>query len=251
MTDYQRDIDTNRLWPTIQAEAHNALQLFPLLQDFYQRSLLQHDDFGQALSYVLAEKLADNKADINQWQQFIQSIQQQDDTIVQAALRDLLCQLQSNASVKDHYTPLLHFGSYQALQAHRIAHHCWQQGDLAMANYIQGRVVSLYGVDIHPAAQIGAGIFIDHAVGIVIGETAIIEDEVTLFQSVTLGGTGKGSGKRHPTIRRGAFIGSSAVVLGDIEIGAGAKIAAGAVVVKPVAPAQTLIGPAAKTLNKH
>ncbi|RDE19016.1 serine acetyltransferase [Motiliproteus coralliicola] len=249
MDDYRREIDLGRLWSTIHEEARRDAQQFPLLADFYQQQLLQHDNFGASLAYILATKLSDDPFRIDAWHAQFSQLMDSDPTIEAAALKDLCCQLQSNASIKDHYTPLLHFGGYQALQAHRLAHACWQRGDQPLANYIQGRVVSLYGVDIHPAARIGAGIFIDHAVGIVIGETAVIEDEVTIFQSVTLGGTGKGQGDRHPKIRRGAFIGSGALVLGNIEIGAEAKVAAGAVVVKPVAANQTVVGSAARLIG--
>lgn len=247
MSDYQRNIDSHNLWPTIQAEAEQDAKKQPLLRPFLTRHILQQGSFSAALASVLAEKLMDISAEYQQWQQaFVQRIQA-NPAIEAAALRDLTCQLESNACIKDHYTPLLHFGGYQALQCHRLAHEYWQQNDQAMACYIQGRVVSVYGVDIHPNVPMGSGIFIDHAVGIVIGETAVIEDDVTLFQSITLGGTGKGSGDRHPKIRKGAFVGSSAVILGNIEIGAGAKVAAGAVVVKDVAPGTTVVGPIAKS----
>jgi len=249
MTDYHRSIDLERLWHTVLAEARTDAQRFPVLADFYRLNLLQHATFAAALAYVLAAKLADSDAQIVPWHRLFNDLMAAHPEIEAAALKDLSCQLQSNASVKDHYTPLLHFGGYQALQSYRLAHACWQQGDRPLANYIQGRVVTLYGVDIHPAAQLGAGIFIDHAVGIVVGETAVIEDDVTIFQSVTLGGTGKGSGDRHPKVRQGVFIGSGALILGNIEIGAGAKVGAGAIVVKSVAPNQTVIGTAAKSIS--
>lgn len=248
MTDYHRVIDVQNLWASIQAEAREAASNYPLLADFFTRNLLQHATFERALAWVLAEKLTDHAADIAGWQQQILELMNEQSAICQAAQKDLLCQLESNACIKDHYTPLLHFSSYQALQCHRLAHHCWNSDRRPLASYIQGRVVSQFGVDIHPGASIGAGIFMDHSVGVVIGETAVIEDDVTLFQNVTLGGTGKGSGDRHPKVRQGAFIGSGAVVFGNIEIGPGAKVAGGAAVVKPVAAGQTVIGPAARPL---
>lgn len=251
MSEYHREIDINTLWPTIVQEARAVANEFPLLADFYARSLMDHASFGEALAYLLAEKLADSPADIPQWQDFFGMLMAANQAIEQAALKDLLCQLESNASIKDHYTPILYFGGYQALQCHRLAHHCWNHGQRPMASYIQGKVVSLYGVDIHPGAQIGAGIFLDHAVGIVIGETAVVEDDVTMFQSVTLGGTGKGEGDRHPKVRKGAFIGSGAVIFGNIEIGERAKVAGGAVVVKPVAPETTVLSPVAKLYAPH
>ncbi len=249
MTDYQRKINVDTLWQTVIEEARQIVDSSPLLESFYERNILQHQTFKSALTFILAEKLAEDSKQCTAWLSFLQKIMSDDSTIEAAALDDLLCQLQSNASIKDHYSPLLYFAGYQALQAHRFAHYCWLNDDKATANYIQSRIVSLYGVDIHPAAVIGRRIFIDHAVGIVIGETAVIEDEVTLFQSVTLGGTGKMSGDRHPKIRKGAFIGSGAVILGNIEIGQGAKIAAGSVVLKPVNPYETVVGVAAKPLS--
>jgi len=249
MTDYQREIDINNLWQTITHEAQNEAQKTPLIADLLERNLIQHQSFGQSLARILAEKLSDTPAGIEQWQHFLNVTYEANPQIVSAAQQDLLCQLQGNASIKDHYTPLLYFGGFHALQCHRVAHHCWHNGQAALANYIQGQSVSMFGVDIHPAAKVGCGIFIDHAVGIVVGETAVIEDAVTLFQSVTLGGTGKGEGDRHPKIRRGAFIGSGAVILGNIEVGEGAKIAAGAVVTKPVAAGATVVGPRATPLN--
>ncbi len=259
MTDYKRDVDLATLWPTIVSEAEAAAQAFPMLEDFYRRNIIQHENFSQALAYVLAEKLLDGHAggaearadQLKQWRSYLllQMVAQSD--IEHAALHDLLCQLQSNASIKDHYTPLLHFASYQALQCHRFAHYCWHSDQRAMASYIQGRVVSLFGVDIHPGARIGKGIFIDHAVGVVIGETAVVEDNVTLFQNVTLGGTGKGSGDRHPKLREGCFVGSGAVIFGNIEIGAGAKVAGGATVVNDIPAGTTVVGPKGRVLSNR
>ena len=248
MDDYLRSINVDTLWQTILNEAEIIIENSPLLSKFYQRQLLQHPSFEAALSYILAEKLASNHDQIACWQLHLLEIMRLDKTIVESALSDLICQLENNASIKDNYSPLLYFGGFQALQAYRFAHYCWLNNDQPLANYIQSCVVSLYGVDIHPAAVIGKRIFIDHAVGIVIGETTVIEDNVTLFQGVTLGGTGKGSGDRHPKIREGVFIGSGAIILGNIEIGQNAKIAAGAVVLKPVLANQTIIGVAAKPL---
>lgn len=249
--DYQREVDVANLWETIQEEVRTAAEEFPLLSDLYKRNVLSHDAFGDALAYVLSERCLADKKDpsvILRWQEFVKNVYQNNPRLVEDAQRDLLCQLQGNASIKDHFTPLLYFGGFHALQCHRVAHHCWHNSMQAVANYIQGQVVAALGVDIHPAATIGSGVFIDHAVAIVIGETAVVEDSVTLFQSVTLGGTGKGSGDRHPKIRRGAFLGSGAIVLGNIEVGSGAKVAAGAVVVKNVPPNATVVGQAAKQL---
>ena len=245
---YQREIASEQLWGLIVEQAERDQARLPLLHDFYQRRLLDHPGLTEALAASLAELLVDDPRTVANWQASIVGVLRNAPLMAQAARNDLLCQLRGNASIQEYYTPLLHFCGYQALQAHRLAHHFWQQGDGAMASYIQGRVVSRYGVDIHPAAQIGSGIFIDHAIGIVIGETAVVEDDATLFQGVTLGGTGKGSGDRHPKIRRGAFIGANASILGNIEIGAGARVGAGAVVTRPVAAYTTVVGSLASTV---
>jgi serine O-acetyltransferase len=249
MIPFQRHIDVDNLWQIIVDEAQVVVDDTPLLKAFYDRNILQHGSYHAALAHVLAEKMADSPENTGQWGEFFLALMTEHESIVAAASKDLLCQLRNNAAIKDHYTPLLYFGGYQALQCYRLAHVCWLNKQAAVASYIQSKMVSLYGVDIHPAAQIGAGIFMDHAVGVVIGETAVVEDDVTLFQNVTLGGTGKGSGDRHPKVRRGAFLGSGAQIFGNIEIGAYAKIAGGAVVVKAVAPGTTVVGPAAKPLG--
>lgn len=246
MADFEREIDIENLWSIILQETQREAVNSPLLAAFLQRNIITHQSFEQALCYILAEKLADDKAQISRWQQsFCEIVNRENVAISQAALADLLCQLRANASIKDHYSPLLFFGGYQALQCYRFAHYCWHHEQRALASYIQGKCVTLFGVDIHPGAKIGQGIFLDHSVAVVIGETAVVEDDVTIFQSVTLGGTGKGSGDRHPKVRQGAFIGSGSVVYGNIEIGKNAKVAGGTVVVKDVAPNTTVLGPVA------
>ncbi|MGB1238671.1 MAG: serine O-acetyltransferase EpsC [Pseudomonadales bacterium] len=248
MSEFHNDINPATLWRDIQQQASGDAEREPLLRDALCEHIIDRDSFAQSLASVLASKIAESVEQRSAWREAFEQLFAAQPTIVAAALRDLSCQLQSNAAIRGLYTPLLYFGGYHALQCYRIAHCYWHGDRSALANYIQGRAISLFGVDIHPGAKIGSAIFMDHAVGIVIGETAIVEDEVTIFQSVTLGGTGKGTGKRHPTVRRGAFIGSCAVVLGDIEIGEGAKVGAGAVVVKDLAAHNTAIGPCADVL---
>lgn len=260
MSDYERVVDAAQLWPNILRETQQEIKNNHLLGHFLQRNITKHSSFEAALCHILAEKLADQDADVTDWQTYLYNIictqtdaQQQGSaseikvkTIKHAALEDLLCQLRSNASIKDHYSPLLFFAGYQALQCYRFAHYCWHNDQRVMASFIQAKCVSLFGVDIHPAAVIGCGIFLDHSVAVVIGETAVVEDDVTIFQSVTLGGTGKSGGDRHPKVRKGAFIGSGTVIYGNIEIGRNAKVAGGTVVVKDVAENSTVLGPIAK-----
>jgi len=134
------------------------------------------------------------------------------------------------------------------LQSYRIAHWLWQQGRTSLALFLQNRISSVFAVDIHPAAKIGKGIMFDHATGIVIGETAVVEDNVSIMQSVTLGGTGKEAGDRHPKVRKGVLISAGAKILGNIEIGECAKVGAGSVVLKDVPPRTTVAGVPARVV---
>jgi serine O-acetyltransferase len=145
--------------------------------------------------------------------------------------------------------PLLWFKGYQALQTYRVSHWLWKQGRRDLAHYLQSRASSLFALDIHPGAVIGKGLFLDHGTGIVIGETAVVEDGVSMLHGVTLGGTGKERGDRHPKVRRGVLLGAGAKVLGNIEIGACAKIAAGSVVLEPVPAGCTAAGVPARIIG--
>lgn len=148
-------------------------------------------------------------------------------------------------------TPLLYFKGFHALQAYRIAHWLWRQGRKPLALFLQNRISSVFAVDIHPAARIGKGIMFDHATGIVIGETAVVEDNVSIMQSVTLGGTGKEAGDRHPKVRKGVLISAGAKILGNIEVGECAKVGAGSVVLKDVPPRSTVAGVPARIIGEN
>ena len=145
--------------------------------------------------------------------------------------------------------PFLYYKGFKALQTHRVAHALWAEGRRQVARFLQSRVSDTYGVDINPGARIGKGVFIDHATGIVIGETAVVEDDVSMLHEVNLGGTGKATGDRHPKVRRGVMIGAGAKILGNIEVGEGSKIAAGSVVLKSVAPHTTVAGVPARPVG--
>jgi serine O-acetyltransferase len=145
--------------------------------------------------------------------------------------------------------PVLYFKGFHAIQAHRLAHWLWNQGRQDFAPYIQSRSSEVFQADIHPAARIGRGIFLDHATGLVVGMTSVIEDDVSMLQDVTLGGTGKERGDRHPKIRRGVLIGAGAKILGNIEVGECARVAAGSVVLQPVPRNTTVAGVPAKIVG--
>ncbi|MCL4128575.1 UNVERIFIED_CONTAM: hypothetical protein GTU68_036050 [Idotea baltica] len=249
MSEFQRVIDADNLWCVILKEAQSMVDEHKVLSEFYKKNIIQHDSLEKALAYIIASKLSDSVEYVEEWQSNILKIMQECPNIAKSAKEDLLCQLIGNASIKDHHTPLLYFNGYLALQCYRIAHYYWTKNNYTMASYIQGKVTSLFSVDIHPAAIIGKGVFMDHAFGIVVGETAVIEDGVTIFHGVTLGGKGKLQGDRHPKVRKNAFIGSGATILGNIEVGEGAKIASGAVVIKPVSAGDTMIGSISKSIS--
>ena len=155
---------------------------------------------------------------------------------------DLKAIEERDSACDDLMSPFLFFKGFHALQAYRVANCLYKRGRKTLALYFQSQIAAIFGVDIHPAATIGKGILLDHATGIVIGETAVVEDDVSIMQSVTLGGTGKNAGDRHPKVRRGVLLSAGAKVLGNIEIGEGAKVGAGSVVLRSVAPHTTVVG---------
>ena len=163
-----------------------------------------------------------------------------DPDILAAAEIDILATYARDPACPDLSTPFLFFKGFHALQAHRVAHWLWIQGRTTLAAFFQNQIGAGLGVDFHPAARVGAGIMLDHATGIVVGETAVIEDDVSILHSVTLGGSGKESGDRHPKIRRGVLLAAGCKVIGNIEVGVGAKVGAGSVVLHDV-PAHTTV----------
>ena len=170
--------------------------------------------------------------------------------IVESAIEDIRAIYTRDPAVTNYLNVLVHFKGFQAVQVHRMAHYLWQQGRQQLALFLQSRNSETFAVDIHPAATIGKGVMFDHATGIVVGETAVIEDNVSVLQNVTLGGTGNESGDRHPKIRQGVMLGSGAKVLGNIEIGEGSKVGAGSVVLNDVPPHVTVVGVPAKVVGR-
>jgi serine O-acetyltransferase len=171
-------------------------------------------------------------------------------SIVEAAMQDIQAVVTRDPAVSSYLTVMTHFKGFQALQVHRLANYLWREGRQHLALFIQSRNSEVFSVDIHPAANIGQGVMFDHATGIVIGETTVVEDNVSILQNVTLGGTGNESGDRHPKIREGVMIGSGAKILGNIEIGKGSKVGAGSVVLDHVPDAVTVVGVPAKIVGQ-
>jgi serine O-acetyltransferase len=171
-------------------------------------------------------------------------------TIIHAAEIDIKATRERDPACNSYSTPFLFYKGFQALQVYRIAHWLWSEQRHTLAFFLQNQMTNIFAVDIHPAATIGCGVMFDHATGLVIGETAVVEDDVSILHGVTLGGTGKDSGDRHPKVRRGVLIGANASIIGNIEIGEGAKVGAGSVVMKSVPPHVTVAGVPAVVVGK-
>ena len=240
------------VWDTLQREATELTQVEPILASLFNTAILRHDSLNSALSFLLASKLdcaavpATVLRDV-----FEEAMSESNSNIVQDVEKDILAICERDAACDSFTTPLLFFKGFHALQTHRVANWLWKNGRKNLALYLQAQMSIVFSVDIHPAAQIGSGIMLDHATGFVVGETCVIEDNVSILQSVTLGGTGKEQGDRHPKIRRGVLIGAGAKILGNIEIGEGAKIGAGSVVLKSVKAHTTVAGVPAKEVGRN
>jgi serine O-acetyltransferase len=237
------------VWSQLRVEAIAAAAEEPLLASYLHASILHHDRIEDALSYHLAQKLGHGDLPALQLREVIREAHVSDPQLAAQAARDMRVVRERDPACRTYLQPFLYFKGYGGLQSYRIAHWLWRHEREILAYHLQSRVSELFAVDIHPAASIGSGVFIDHAHGIVIGETAVVEDDVSMLHSVTLGGTGNESGDRHPKIRRGVMIGAGAKVLGNIEIGEDARIAAGSVVLEDVAPRCTVAGVPAKPIG--
>ncbi len=238
------------VWLSIVEEAAAASKKEPALADYLQAAVTSRASLEDSLALRLAEQLGSKTVSADQCRELFFSVLMQDRTIGQKVRLDLAAHVDRDPACDQYLMPLLYFKGFHALQTHRIAHRLWLDGRESLALYLQNRVSEVFAVDIHPAARIGGGIMIDHATGVVIGETSVIEDNVSLLHSVTLGGTGNECGDRHPKIRRGVLIAAGAKILGNIEVGAGAKIGAGSLVLEAVTPHTTVAGVPAKMVGR-
>ncbi len=242
-------LPAGRLWTMMRREAEAAVRRDPPMGRAIERTLLRHDSLADALGHRLAQKLGDEDFSCEDIVGLAEEAFAAEHDILSAVSADLTAILDRDAACPDHITPFLFFKGFQSLQACRIAGWLWRQRREHLAHLLQSRISEVFGVDIHPAARLGRGILLDHATGIVIGETAVVEDDVSMLQEVTLGGTGKDCGDRHPKIRRGVLIGAGAKILGNIEVGEGAKVGAGSIVLADVAPYTTVVGVPARPVG--
>ena len=238
------------IWKQLEAEARMLIQREPLLASYVYSCVLNHGTLSSALSFLLANKLSNDVMSAIAFRELFDATFRAEPDIVEKASYDIQAVYDRDAATNSYLPVILFLKGYQSIQVHRVAHYLWQHNRKDLALFIQSRNSEVFSVDIHPACVMGKGIMFDHATGIVIGETTVIDDDVSIMQSVTLGGTGNEQGDRHPKIRSGVLVSSGAKVLGNIEIGIGAKIGAGSVVLNDVAPYTTVVGVPAHQVGK-
>lgn len=238
------------VWHQLLEEAEEAIREEPLLGGLIHAGILHHPGLARALAYRFSMKLASEEMSEQILREIADEAYAASAALVDAARADLVAVYERDPACHRLIQPILFFKGFQAIQAYRIGHWLWTSGRQYMAYFVQMRVSELFGVDIHPAAKIGKGIMIDHAHSVVIGETAVVGDNVSMLHSVTLGGTGKEDHIRHPTIGDGVLIGAGAKVLGAITIGRCSRIAAGSVVLDDIPPCKTVAGVPARVVGE-
>jgi serine O-acetyltransferase len=237
------------VWEAIRREAQELSQIDPLLHATVHARILVHEDFASALSQTLALHIGDQNLSPIQLQGLFSEVYAQNDQILLDAIFDMVATVDRDPACTHLLEPFLFRKGWQALQVHRIAHHLWNQQRTFLAQLLQSTSSRVFGVDIHPGAKIGHGILVDHATGLVVGETATIGDDVSILHGVTLGGTGKETGDRHPKVENGVLLSAHAQLLGNIRIGRGSKVGAGAVVLRDVPSHVTVAGVPAKQVG--
>lgn len=238
------------VWQRILDEAAAAVDLDPLLGGLIHAHVLHHPTLEAALAFRFAARLATAEVSAQSLREVADAAHAADPGLGVAARADLVAVEDRDAACHRLMEPLLYFKGFQALQAYRVAHWLWREGRRDFAFFVQARMSELFSIDIHPAARVGRGIMIDHAHAIVIGETSVVGDNVSMLHSVTLGGTGKEDGDRHPKIGDGVLIGAGAKVLGNITVGHCSRIAAGSVVLSDVPPKKTVAGVPARIVGE-
>ena len=241
--------DARTLWVSLRSAAEKLAADDAVFASWLQETILSAAHLGDATGRLLSQKLQTAHFPAAVFRDAYAALALRDAALGDKMARDMQTVLANDPAAHDPLRPFLFFKGFHALQCHRLAHDLWHHGRQPLALLVQNRVSDLFGVDIHPAARIGCGIMFDHATGIVIGETAVVEDDVLFWHGVTLGGRAFAPEDRHPKVRKGAQIGAGATILGNIEIGAGAKIAAGSVVVKSVPAGATAAGAAARLME--
>ncbi len=238
------------IWERIRSETRDAAAAEPILASFLHATILNHEELECSLSFHLANLLDNPSAPAMMLRELILEALR-DDSVIRGAIRDdLNAILDRDSACHELYIPFLYFKGFQALQIHRIGHWLWTHDRQPLALFLQSQMSRQFSIDIHPAARFGHGIMLDHATGLVVGETAVVGNRVSILQSVTLGGTGKEDGDRHPKIGDDVLISAGAKILGNIHVGEGAKVGAGSVVLQDVPAHTTVAGVPAKVVGK-
>lgn len=238
------------VWDQTCHEARAAVAEEPLLGGLIHSSILHHSTFEKALAYRFAQKLASSEMSEQLLREVSDAAFSEDPSLGLAARADIVAVYERDPACHRFLQPLMFFKGYQAIQGYRVGNWLWRTGRKDLAYFVQMRISEAFGVDIHPGARIGQGIMIDHAHSIVIGETAVVGNNVSMLHSVTLGGTGKEDDDRHPKIGDGVLIGAGAKVLGNIHVGHCSRIAAGSVVLEAVPPMKTVAGVPARIVGE-
>lgn len=238
------------LWSRLRGEAEAVVAAEPALGTLIVASVLNQPSFEAAVAHRVAARLGHPAVTADLIEQGFAEAMADDETIGAGMRADVMAVLDRDPACYRVLEPVLFFKGFHALQCHRLAHWLWKRDRRDFALYLQARSSEVFQADINPAAQIGKGVFLDHATGLVVGETAVIEDDVSMLHGVTLGGTGKQGGDRHPKIRKGVLIGAGAKILGNIEVGQCSRIAAGSVVLQPVPRNKTVAGVPAKVVGE-
>ena len=234
--------DAAWLWRQVRTDAVALSGSEPNLASFFHASLLSHASLASALAFLLANKLGDRDVPPMLLRQVCDDAFGAEPAMAEAAAADCLAHYDRDPACHYYAMPVLYFKGFHAVQAYRVAHWLWHRQRRSLALFLQNRIATVFDVDIHPAARIGAGLMVDHATGLVIGETAVVGANVSMLHGVSLGGCGTGPGARHPQVGDGVLISAGAKLLGPISIGAGAKIAAGSVVLESVESQMTVAG---------
>lgn len=238
-------------WSAMQAEARHAAEGEPLLASFLFATVLNHRTLNHALAFHLANKLASPVMPSTMLMRLFQDVTKDDEQFCESVRLDLLAVMERDPACTRFIDALLYFKGFHALQAHRVAHKLWKQGRIPLAYHLQSQVSKELQVDIHPAAEIGPAAFFDHATGVVIGETAVIGRNVSILHHVTLGGSGKMHGDRHPKIGEGVLIGAGATLLGNVTVGDGVHIGACSLVLEDIPAGATVVGVPAKVVKRQ
>lgn len=243
-------LSREQLWERIREEAMLDASSEPALASNLYSTILAHPNLERSMAFLLGNKLANPTMLGMQLMRLMQEAYEDDPSLMDACLADLQAVYDRDPACDKYSQAMLYFKGFQAVQSHRVAHWLWHKGRRALALAFQSRISEAFHVDIHPAAQLGRGILIDHATGVVIGETAVVGDNVSMLHHVTLGGSGTGRGIRHPTIGHGVLLGAGVTVLGPVVVGAGSKVGAGSVVVNDIPCHSVAVGVPARIIKR-